>query len=244
MATASRVLPVNSGRAGGGTANDTVPRAAVQSITMSMRFGDKNVSIGYIKKFSWKVTRDNTTLHQIEAYADGTFSVTDKTTNVTTQESRYLNASYFPGEAMEVIPGKQPAIDIDIDRYCLYTSSLLSALDLYKAGTEYNGATDFANYNGQSFSGAFNDGNNNRINYVSLLQQIRSIDITQLYTNPINGNIIFGRVFEECWFKNYGETIPDADKNEAVYESATLTCPRIRPYKVDTDSAVAAASSS
>jgi len=230
MATASRILPVNSGRAGGGSSADTIPKAAVQSITMSMRFGEHgNKAIGYIKKFSWKVTRDNTTLHQIEAYPDGTFDGSNNA-KATSKQSIYLNAGYFAGEAMEVIPGKQPAIDIDIDRYCLYTSSLLSALDLYKAGTEYSGSTDFVNYNGTDFSAALNDGKNNRINYVSLLQQVRSVDITQLYTNPIDGTVIFGRVFEECWFKNYGETIPDADKNEAVFESATLTCPRVRPY--------------
>ena len=223
---ASRILPVNSGRAGGGAITDAIPKAAVQSITMSVRFGPQgNKAIGYIKKFSWKVTRDNSTLHQIEAYPNGTFDGSNG------GDTAYLNAQYFPGEAIEVIPGKQPAIEISLERYCLYTSSLLSALDLYSAGSEATSTYSQAQYNATAFTVTSGDGLNNRPNYVSLLQQVRCIDITQIYTNPIDGSVIFGRVFEECWFKEYGETVPDADKNEAVIESATLTCPRVRPYK-------------
>ena len=225
MAIPSRILPINRAKAGGWTeSSGTVPKAAIQSITMCVRFGDSKYAIGYIQKFSWKMTRENQTLHQIEAYPNGTFGDHGAWGSV-----GFNDSSYFPGEAIEVIPGKQPAIDITLGRYALYSSNLLSSV------LRSNGAgTEEATMVSSNADINIKSGN---IAYISMLQQVRPVDIYQIYYSPVDGTPIFGRLFEECWFKDYGETIPEAAKNEAILEDATLTATRIRPLQYTTTAA-------
>ena len=225
MAIPSRILPINRAKAGGWTeSSGTVPKAAIQSITMCVRFGDSKYAIGYIQKFSWKMTRENQTLHQIEAYPNGTFGDHGAWGSV-----GFNDSSYFPGEAIEVIPGKQPAIDITLGRYALYSSNLLSSV------LRSNGAgTEEATMVSSNADINIKSGN---IAYISMLQQVRPVDIYQIYYSPVDGSQIFGRLFEECWFKDYGETIPEAAKNEAILEDATLTATRIRPLQYTTTAA-------
>ena len=223
MAIPSRILPINRAKAGGGwdESSGALPKAAIQSVTMSVRIGDNKYAIGYIQKFSWKMSRENQTLHQIEAYPNGTFGGGGEWGS-----KGFNDSSYFPGEAIEVVPGKQPAIDVTLGRYALYTSNLLSSvLRSDGAGTEdAAGVATNADINIKS-------GN---IAYISMLQQVRPVDIYQIYYSPVDGTPIFGRLFEECWFKDYGETIPEAAKNEAILEDATLTATRIRPLQYTT----------
>lgn len=221
MAYASRILPINRAMAGGGwkESSGQLPKAAIQSITMSMRFGDNQYAIGYVKTFSWKVTRDNTVLHQIEAFPNGTFGESGAWGSVGFTGSNH--AYYWPGEAVEVVPGKQPGIEITLNRYALYTSNALSSiLRIDGAGTEED-APISSNADVNISSG--------EVAYVSLLQQVRPVDVYQIYYSPVTGKPIFGRVFQECWFKEYGEESHDAEKNTPVIENAVLTATRIKP---------------
>jgi hypothetical protein len=228
MTVANRVLPINWATAGEDVRDlenknsSTAPRAAIQSITMALRFGDgKEYAIGYIKKFSWTAQRDKQVLHQIEPYPNGTF-----TGNAPGFGSvAFKDSKYWPGEPVEMIPGKMGAIEIELQRYALYSSNLLrTLLTSDGAGTEHN--VPVQNNSDIHYSG------DKQNEYVSLIQQTRPVFIYQTYINPLNGKIIFGRVFEECWFTDIGEEIADAEKNEAIIENGKLTATRLRPYVI------------
>lgn len=231
MAIAKRILPINWATAGEDVRNlestnsTAPPRAAIQSITMALRFGDgKQFAIGYIQKFNWTMTRAEQVLHQIEPYPNGTFSGGNSTPAF--GSVGFGASKYWPGEPVEVVPGKVDAIDIEIDRYALYSSNLLRTLLASDgAGTEHE--TPVQNNSDIHYSAA--TGQNE---YVSLIQQTRPVYIYQTYINPLNGKIIFGRVFEECWFSDIGEEIATAEKNEAVMENGKLKATRLRPYLI------------
>ena len=219
MTIADRVLPLNWTTATASDTTDAIPVAAIQSITMSMRFGyGKNYAIGYISKFAWTTQREKQVLHQIEAYPNGTFGGGSLNNN-------FASSLYWPGEPVEVVPGKLNAIEISLSRYVLYSSNLLSSLlKSDGAGTEdefpvgNNGDLQIA-------SGSQNP-------YVSLIQQTRPVFIYQQFTSPISGKVIYGRVFENCWFTDIGEEIADAKTNEAIIENGKLTCTRMRPFNI------------
>jgi len=211
---------MNWATGGGGRVSDTdtVPKAAMQSITMAVRFGDgKQFAIGYVQQFKWTMTRDKEILHQIEAYPNGTF---ESATNLAT--ARFGQTFYWPGEPIEVIPGKVNGVDITLSRYALYSSNLLrSLMRIDGAGTE--DTEQIQNNNEIQYTGALQNP------YVSLIQQVRPVYIYQQFLSPTVGTIVFGRVFEECWFTDIGEDIPTAEKNGPILENGTLTATRIRP---------------
>lgn len=225
---ASRILPLNWATGADGQPVDEAvaypPKAAMQSITMAIRAGkDKRFALGYIKSFNWSMNRASTTLHQIEPYPDGTFS------NANSFDTASFSTSfYWPGEPVEVIPGKVDAIDITLDKYAMYTNNLLrSLLSIEGAGTEHvTGVTNNADIH---YAGT---GQNE---YVSLIQQVRPVYIYQIFINPITGNSAFGRVFEECWFESIGEDIPDASQNGPITENGKLKATRMRPFVIPTE---------
>ena len=219
MAT-SRIFPMNWATGGGGRVSDTdiVPRAAMQSITMSIRFGDgKQFAIGYVEEFKWAMKREVQVLHQIEAYPNGTF---ESATNLAT--AKFGQTFYWPGEPIEVIPGKVNGVEITLSKYALYSANLLrSLMTIDGAGTE--DATQIQNNNQIHYTGALQNP------YVSLIQQVRPVYIFQQFLSPTVGSIVFGRVFEECWFTDIGEEIPTAEVNGPILEKGLLTATRIRP---------------
>lgn len=219
MALPNRILPINWGLAGGGVpgVETPVPRAAIQSITLGVRFGTEHMAIGYIQEFSYDLSRDMQTIHQIEPFPNNTFG----TGWGTLTQQTFGQTNYWPGEACEVIPGKQKEISVTLNRYALYSSNLLAAMvraDL--AGTEEDSSRD-PNSNDPTLVNT----------YVSLLQQVRPIDIFEVYYSPTTGQIIYGRVFFECWIQSIGERIPTADRNEAILENGKVVATRIRPIK-------------
>lgn len=230
MSIPNRILPINWATAGEDVrqleaANSTAaPRAAIQSITMALRFGNgKQYAIGYVKKFNWTAQRDKQILHQIEPYPNGTFSGGSSTPAF--GSVGFASSKYWPGEPVEIVPGKMGAIDISLDRYALYSSNLLRALITADgAGTEHSAPVQ--NNSDIHYSG------DKQNEYVSLIQQTRPVYIYQTYINPLTGAVIFGRVFEECWFTEIGEEIADAERNEAVMEGGKLTATRLRPYVI------------
>jgi len=212
MTLASRVLPISNKNA-----NSTIPTAAIQSITMAIRVGSGKFSIGYVNEFGWDATRDVKSVHQIEPYPDGTF---DNQADLT---SAFGSTAYWPGEPVEVIPGKIDVVTITLKRYVLYTSNLLAAcMRLEAAGTEGTGIKSILNSDVNDVS--------NVNQYVSLIQQVRPIELYQMFISPTTGQVVFGRKFEECWFTKIAETIPTGENNEAILEDGELKCARIRPF--------------
>jgi hypothetical protein len=223
MATA-RIFPINWRTGAGGTISDadTMPRAAMQSITMSLRFGQHDMAIGYVQNFNWSMERQATPYHQIEAYPDGTFGGG----NLATAE--FGTSYYWPGEPVEVIPGKVGGIQITLGKIAFYSANMLrTLLTIHGAGTaSQNGDTgltagqqDLIHYTGPLQN-----------EYVSAIQQVRPIYIHQIFLSPTTGVPVFGRTFQECWFTNIAEVIPDAATNGAIIENATLLATRMRPY--------------
>lgn len=217
----SRIFPINWATAANGAVDDTnpVPKAAIQSITMAVRIGRDDAAtagaIGYVQEFNWSMRRDAQPIHQIEPIPDNTFgSQVGLGTNL-----NFTTSKFWPGEPVEVIPGKVGGVEIRLGKYALYSCNLLrSTLKLAGAGTEDATPTSDIHYTGT--------GQNE---YVSLIQQTRPIYIYQYFLSPISGQPVFGRVFEECWFTDIGETIPTAETNMAILENGTLLATRIRP---------------
>lgn len=216
MALANRVLPINYA-ASRDNLNGSVPKTAIQSITMAVRVGPSQMAIGYIQEFGWSADRDVKMLHQIEPYPNGTFN-----NQATLGGVDFFDSLYWPGEPVEGVPGKVDGITVTLKRYALYTSNLLAALTrLCGAGTE------------DADIPVTNDAVNNTSDvnrYVTLIQQVRPIDIYQMYISPVTGAIVFGRKFEECWFTKLGETIPAAETNEPILEDGEMKATRLRPY--------------
>lgn len=223
MAT-SRIFPINWATGAGGTISDfdTFPKAAMQSITMSLRFGSRNMAIGYIQNFNWSMERAAQTYHQIEAYPNGTFGAQDG--SLATAE--FITSTYWPGEPVEVIPGKVGGINITLGKIAFYSANMLrTLLTIEGAGTENkDGDTGITNPNDMFYTGTLQN------EYVSTIQQVRPIYIHQIFLSPTTGVPVFGRTFEECWFTNISEQIPDAATNGAIVETATLLATRMRPY--------------
>lgn len=216
MAQANRVLPLNNK-----FASEEIPKAAIQSITMAIRVGASKLAIGYVYEFGWDAGRDVKALHQMEPYPDGTFDG-----SATLDDHEFRDTTYWPGEPVEVIPGKIDVVTLTLKRYALYTSNLLAALmRLNSAGTEDSDTSLVTNDDVNDVS-AVNE-------YVTLIQQVRPVEIYQMYISPTTGRVVFGRKFEECWFTKIGETIPNADTNEAILEEGELKAARIRPYFTD-----------
>lgn len=216
MTLANRVLPLNNK-----TAADSIPKAAIQSITMAIRVGTQKFAIGYVQEFGWDADRDVKALHQMEPYPNGTFDGA-----ATLGNHNFGDTTYWPGEPVEVVPGKIDLITITLKRYALYTSNLLAALmRINAAGTEDVDELPTTNDIVNDVT-AVNQ-------YVSLIQQVRPVEIYQMYISPTTGQVVFGRKFEECWFTKIGETIPNADTNEPVLEEGELKASRIRPYFTD-----------
>lgn len=222
MAT-SRIFPLNWATGAGNTRDDAdtaaIPKAAIQSITMAVRVGwGQEYAIGYIQEFNWSMRREAQVLHQIEPYPNGTFGDV-----VSLATAKFGQTYYWPGEPIETIPGKVGGVEVTLNKYALYSCNLLrSLLVCDAAGTEH--ATLPTNNSEIHYSGS---GQNE---YVSLIQQVRPVFIYQYFISPNTGEKIFGRVFEEGWFTDIGEEIPQADRNGPILERGRLLVTRLRPY--------------
>jgi len=225
----SRVIPLNWATGAGLDTREyeqqgltAPPPAAIQSMTMAIRTGkDKEYAIGYAYEFTWNMSRDSQVLHQLEPFPNGTFGAGSF-------ETPFQDSFYWPGEPVEVIPGKVDAVSLTLKKYAMYSNNLMRSLLVSDgAGTNHE-LGDIPNNNaGLHYTGA---GQNE---YVSLVQQVRPVYIYQMYINPITGQSAYGRVFEECWFTSLGEDIPNADSNGPVLENGELRATRIRPYVAD-----------
>lgn len=224
----SRINPLSSSAAStasstlGTTGYDPNFNRPIQSITMGIRIGkDEAAELGYVQSFAWNITRGSSELYQIEPVPDATGLGSSMSLSTTPE---FLSSKYWPGEVIEVIPGKQGAASLTLSRCTLYSSSLLSALMyLQDAGNIGNTPASAERQNLQGISA------NEFRNFVTLVQQVRPVYVKQIFLNPISGKLVFGRVFEECWIEDMKENIPDASENKVIIEEMTLKATRIRP---------------
>lgn len=198
------------------------PHSTIQSITMGIRIGAQKYAIGYIHQFSFEMKRENKTIYQVEPYPDvrgddtGAAGITSAFASAEFNE----NTSYWPGEPVEVIPGKMGPIEITLDRYALYTANLMAAVSRATGSGVYDSVTIPPN---------LQESADPVIKYVNILQQVRPFEMYQIFVSPITGSVLWGRKFMGCWFSSIGEKTPESDKNEPVMENGKIQVTAIRP---------------
>jgi hypothetical protein len=202
--------------------NALSPHSTIQSITMGIRIGDQKYAIGYIHKFDFTMKREAKPFYQIEPYPD----VIGDDNAAAGINSRFTTAEfnedtkYWPGEALEIVPGKMGTIDITLNRYSLYTANLMAAMLRATGGGVYDSVDAAPN---------LREADNPVIKYVNILQQVRPFDIYQIFVSPITGSVLWGRKFGGCWFTDVGEVTPESDKNEPIVENGKIQATNIRP---------------
>ena len=216
----NRILPLHNMN------NDAkTPHAAIQSITMGVRVGSQKYAIGYIQKFSFDMKRDAKAIWQIEPYLDVLgmgetgMGVGSSFSGVEFNEE----TKYYPGEAIEVIPGKMSPLTLKLSRYSLYTGNLLSAMMRATGAGVYDSTPAIPNM-AETSSAA-----DAAIKYVNILQQSRPFEIFQIFVSPLTGSVLWGRKFGGCWFTSIGEVTPDAEKNEPIIEDGEIQATYVRP---------------
>ena len=198
------------------------PHATIQSITMGIRIGTEQYAVGYIHKFQFDMKRDNKPIWQIEPYPDvmgksgDAKGLSDSFDDIDFNET----TTYWPGEAIEIIPGKMSPVELSLDRYALYTGNMLAALTRASGSGVYDGEATHPNLMESEYP---------VVKYVNILQQVRPFDIYQIFVSPLTGGVLWGRKFGGCWFTSIGETVPESDKNEPILENGKISATYIRP---------------
>ena len=229
MANISRVTPISISPTDPMTASSYKDHI-IQTISMGVRIGQNvSIAIGGMQSFGWRVERPVTELYQIEPLVDGTFSSAIQLTS----NPGLFKSAYWPGEVIELIPGKQGPASLSLSRCVFFGSNLLSALMyIEKAGTEEAGA--FAIPEASKFQPSKDESSKNFSQYVSLIQQVRPIFIKQFFTNPVDGTLAYGRVFEDVYIESMSEETVDAQSNKPMIESIEAKATRIRPLVAPT----------
>ena len=216
---ANRLLPLHNM-----SAPDTgTPHAAIQSITMGIRVGDFQYAIGYIQSFSFDMKREAKAIWQIEPYPN---VLGDKGSDQAGVKATYSvqkfdeTTKYWPGEAIEVIPGKMGPLELKLNRYSVYTANLMAAMMRSSGAGVYN-STPTQPHIIEDIQAS--------IDYVSLLQQVRPFDIYQIFVSPLTGAVLWGRKFGGCWFTTIGEKSGEAEKNDPIMEEASVQATYLRP---------------
>lgn len=214
---ANRLLPLHNVNE-----DAVVPHSSIQSITMGVRVGEQKYPIGYVHKFSFDMKRDNKTIYQIEPYPDVLGYPGNATGLATTFSPAEFNENteYWPGEAIEIVPGKMGVIEVTLDRYALYTGNLMSAMMR---------ATGSGVYDTEDTTPNIDESADEIIKYVNILQQVRPFEIYQIFVSPITGGVLWGRKFGGCWFTSIGEVSPESDKNEPILENGKIQATFVRP---------------
>jgi hypothetical protein len=198
------------------------PHSTIQSITMGIRIGNQKFAIGYIHKFVLDMTRANKPVYQIEPYPNvlgddnSPSGIATTFTPLTFDE----NTKYWPGESIEMIPGKIEPIKITLEKYALYTANLMAAVSRAAASGVYDSVETPPNLQESAPP---------VIKYVNILQQVRPFDIYQIFVSPVTGGVLWGRKFGGCWLTKVGEVVSESDKNEPILEQGEVMATYIRP---------------
>jgi hypothetical protein len=226
MAAQNEVLPVSSSRVVDGLDNFTrvAPASAMNVLQYSVRAGKNSDKVlGYIKKISWSVKRKTKEIYQIEALPDTIF---DEPSAVDlTQAGQYFTRDvYFPGEPVEIVPGFQDPIMIELERTVMNGGTGLEALLNAGDAAEYN------NYNNGAGYPPFvqpNTGNRG----INPLQQVRPLTITSICYSPTQvRNVIYGVRFIDCWIEDVTGWDIGTDGEGVIVEKISMKCPKIRLF--------------
>lgn len=203
---AQRILPITDKDIN----SDTELTRALPVITLAVRTGSGQTAIGYISELNRTHTRDVTRLYQLEPY----------TGNNDYKTLRETHNTYFPGEAVEVVPGRVSDETLELTRYALYTSTLFEAF-MRANGSGDNNDKDIKDVNAT--------GSQNEFRYVNTLQQVRPVNVYEYYISPVSKNILWGIVYYDCWFTNMGRRV-GVTGDTVISEQATLQVTRTRPW--------------
>jgi len=197
------VLPVNPSK------TENLLTSALHILTIGVRVGEEQKAIGYVSKIDRKHSRNVTRLHQLEPFANGTFANSLQESKFGEEATLvYPTSEYFPGEAIEVVPGILNEETVSLTRYILYTSTLFEA---------------FVRANSRK------DVNDTSLRLVSLLEQVKPVELFEFWLSPINGNIIYGIHYIDCWFTEMGHTV-EIGRESVVAEDGTLAVTKTRPF--------------
>jgi len=199
----SSVLPVNPSRQEGvNLAN------ALHILTIGVRVGEQQKAIGYVTRIERTHARTNTHLKQLEPFPNGTFASGLDSNFGGDVFEKYPKSMYFPGETVEVAPGILEDETVRIARYVLYTSTLFEAFVRANMGQEVNDTS---------------------VRLVSLLQQVKPVELFEFWLSPYDGKILYGIHYQECWFRNMGHTV-ETGRDAVISEDAELDVTRTRPF--------------
>jgi len=194
--------------------------SALYITAVSVRVGPSKLPLGYVQSIKADgIGRKVSTVRQLEAYPNTVFNVPGGafSTPVAGVVPFSSDLTYFPGEAVEVVPGPMDGdIKVTLKRVTLFTSNILEAA--IKAGILQKSVTDS---NALSF----------RI--VNVLQQTRPFSIYELWVSPKSDRkILYGIEYQDCWFQAWDKEEIDVSRGgEAmIVDTATVIATRIRPY--------------
>lgn len=211
------VLPI--GRAGGAAADPqslAELNSALPVLSLGVRAGDRELALGYIKQITRSHERRNEAVLQLEPYA-GTLFPEGSGDNSAAQ---FQTSEYFPGERAEVVPGPVTTEQVALQRTTLYTSTLFEAV-VRANGAGINNIDEDLGVN-ELTSGS------KSLRYMNVLQQVRPVDIYEIYVSPLDGGILWGVKYLDCWFNNMNRSV-NTDGN-TILEDQTLEVTRTRLY--------------
>lgn len=173
--------------------------SALPVLTLGVRASDGDTPIGYVKSITRTHTRKVEPVLQLEPYVNGTFgSGSNASATFKAAGELHQTSSYFPGERIEVVPGPITDEKIQLKRTVLYTSNLIEALMRVHFGES-----------GENV--------NKGMSIVSLVQQTRPFDVFEIYVSPIDGKVIWGIKYNQCFATDMPRTV-DIDGTHIVEE--------------------------
>jgi hypothetical protein len=188
--SADNILPI--GNIPSAESNDLLT-SALPVLTLGIRSSDGDTPIGYCEGITRTHTRKVEPVLQLEPYVDGTFS-NGSNASATFKEQGQIHqtSTYYPGERVEVVPGPITDEKVQLSRTVLYTSTMIEALM-------------------RTHFGEAGEGVNKGQDIVSLVQQTRPFTIFEIYVSPLDGKIIWGIKYNNCFATNMPRTVKIED---------------------------------
>lgn len=230
----NQVLPVSSSRPAPNGApfqdgyTHPTPNGVMNILQYSVRLGNAapQKAIGLVQKIEWSVSRRTQEIYQLEAIPNVIFGNVGDPAQLTETGHYTTSELFYPGEPVEIVPGVQEPIEVNLERAVMNSGTGLEAL--LAAGD----AAEYATYNGGSgydpFIDQFSDSNGNNVRGITPLQQVRPLILYSLAYSPTTADVIYGIKFVDCWIEESSGWNIEATGDGAIIESIRLRCPRIR----------------
>ena len=230
----NQVLPISSSRAADGVANQNDytalrPVGAMNILQSSVRFGatGANHPIGLVQEVTWSISRKLKEMYQIEAIPNTIFEPAPTIDLTDFGQFGLPETSYFPGEPVEVVPGVQEPITINLKRTVMNSSTALEAI------INTSDAAEYRNYDGVGGSPNLQvtkDGT--LIRGISPLQQVRPATLYVLFFSPTRAHeVIYGLQFVDCWIRKVGGWNITASGEGGIIEEIEMLCPKVKLYQ-------------